>query len=280
MKVSKFTTTIGLVLLALALVCKTHRESAQRHHRMLLFSQGTRTVTIDFYRTFEEKQVLFIKWKSYSISKLYCFIQIQWSNVWFDGRLKFVLGDVYDYVGPHTGASIFSLRSDFELYQARDPRRISVLCVKRTQAQTHNGIAGGLGVPLGASPLLVVGARDKVTGVPVLFFGILLSHEIGHLIGFGHTSYLSGGEFVQQYSECGLDLRYPKFKGDDPSDNHLFDVVRNTTYHHNDWSGRSNVMSQMQPLNLLSNIFGVGIYKYNYGPIFDQITECWVSKAE
>jgi hypothetical protein len=123
--------------------------------------------------------------------------------------------------------------------------------------------------------------------------GTTLAHEVGHVIGFVHPAEPEF-ETVKTYQECGLDLRYPQFNwciddGDTSTtmttttDNEVYDPLLDITYRHEDWNARSNIMSRPNFNNLvpvyLANVFGIGLYKSGYGPIYDQITQCWFDRA-
>ena len=261
-----------------------------RRHLLLRDSHGT--IKLDYYRTYETKTFLFIfRWKSYSISRAGISSQLAALNVWFDGRVKFVRGDVFDYDGPHENVDAFRELTLFADPTSRNLGRISVLVVKSFVGQTV-GVAltdiplGGAAIPTWgdvAPALAIMSGRgsfptsfgDIGTGVAHVT-GATLAHEVGHVLGFQHTSLREPG-FVYPYSGCGLDLRYPRFG----EDNEVPDGVTGEVYHHDDWKGRTNLMTTFGAAGVLDGVLNLelGIYKFNYEPIFDQITQCWFERS-
>ena len=107
--------------------------------------------------------------------------------------------------------------------------------------------------------------------------GGILAHEVGHVLGFQHTSLPLEPGLVWPYSRCGLDLRYPRFG----EDNEVSDGVTGNVYHHDDWKGRTNLMTRFGIGGVLDGVLNLelGMYKFNYEPIFDQITQCWFERS-
>ena len=52
---------------------------------------------MDFYRVVEKKSFLgFIPYKKYPISRIRIAAQVVWMNFWYQGRVDFILGDIYE----------------------------------------------------------------------------------------------------------------------------------------------------------------------------------------
>ena len=294
-----------------------------RGHRNLLFGEPRGTIYLDYYRTYSTWNLPFnlpfFEWKFHSISKAQIHGQLKGLNYWYNGRVNFKLGELRDYDGMHENVDGLPALYDFarDLDQ-RNLGRISVLGVKSFSANTGALGAATLDVPLGGGtqvgvPTLgtiqvapaVIFAKDAPSSpdtplLNLLFFaaigfgnlsGALLAHEIGHVLGFRHTASFAAipRESVEQYRECGLDLRYPNFDLQNLDDTQVTGITVNpttgetkrTTYEHSDWMGRSNVMSGVRVDVLvpafLRNQFG--IYKFGYESVFDQITQCWFERS-
>ncbi|CAB9518556.1 expressed unknown protein (Partial), partial [Seminavis robusta] len=81
------------------------------------------------------------------------------------------------------------------------------------------------------------------------------------------------------YFRCGLNLRYPQFSNEMilEKDLKFWDSVSGELYSYTDWHAESNLMAPAIPGKLL--VWKVGIFTYNYEPIFDDILECWFSRS-
>ncbi|CAB9506430.1 expressed unknown protein [Seminavis robusta] len=260
-------------------------------------------VTVDFYRLFEEKRWLgIIPYKDYTISKSRMAGQLFWMNYWFDGRVDFILGDIYEiddsfyYDNPSEmvcGNALirFAARaSSGGQDQINNVDRINVLVVPKL-GQNINGCASG-DVPLGGSlnykaPAFAL-TRDNTFFysigplVKIAFqnlFGYVAGHEAGHIFGLLHTSMPGDvAPQVMEYSGCGLNLRYPQFSNEQLLSGDFTDEVSGELYTYADWHGQSNIMSSIRSIATLF-IWKAGIFRYNYEPIFDQILECWFSRS-
>jgi len=286
----------GLALVTWIIIVDHHQQQQQqqqqqqkylrrRPSRNLSFRQPFGSVTIDFYRSYEETQFLFFKWRSQSISKARCLAQVKWCNFWYAGRINFVMGNVYDYDDvPHENANPGPELFQFATSENRDLGRISALYVK-SFSNTINGLAIDIDVPLGGGDSGIAAATiitmSSIFDLPIglnNLFGATLAHEIGHLVGFFHTAE-GNYDGVIAYNECGLDLRYPQFNRYNTMADTVMDPVLGTTYQHKDWNARSNLMTPFTPETHIPNFYQIGIYKSDYEPVFDQITECWFSRA-
>ncbi|CAB9519955.1 expressed unknown protein [Seminavis robusta] len=260
-------------------------------------------VTIDFYRMFEEKRWLgIIPYKDYTMSRFQMAGQIHLMNFWLEGRVNFILGDIYEIDDPFyydnpsdliCGDALNRFANRFSGQdQIKNVDRINVLVVPKL-GRNINGCAT-LDVPLGGNfdtkaPAFVL-TRDNTIFYSIGPFakigfqnllGNTVSHEAGHVFGLRHTD--MDGDNVPRgigYFGCGLNLRYPQFRQDQvlSGDFKFWDEVSGELYTYEDWHGQSNFMASGFSIGGLF-LWKAGIFRYNYEPIFDQILECWFSRS-
>ena len=253
-----------------------------------------RSVTIDFYRTVEERSCLGISYQAFSFPRWRLPIQISFLNFWFEGRVHFVVGDIYtieDAFFKQPKLPCFDpLKAFAKSPEIRTKQRISALFVRGLEGST-NGCAL-LDVPLGGSvfgnaPTLVLTETNDTPIAGTLgaqnLIGATISHEMGHVFGLGHTAWRE--EQVVAYTKCGLNLRYPEFVGtftevvlEPRRSNNIWDNVTGELYQYSDWKGRSNVMASFNPFHILQ-FWTVGIFSNDYEPIFDEILDCWFTRS-
>jgi len=257
------------------------------------------SITVDFYRTYEDKEFLGIPWRDFSISNGRIHRQIEYLNCFYDKRITFSLGDVYtleddSYTTPRT---CFEIRNSF-LDDVKDSFRVSVLVVKEF-SDSQFGCAF-VDSPLGGNfdsfgnrqlPAIVLTANNPVVpvftaglGAP-LIGGFLIAHEMGHILGFWHTAANSEFEpFVYSYTSCGIDreVRYPVFSNRIPEgieNKFVWDDVTGARYDYEDWQGRTNVMAQVTAFNVLQP-WKATIFRDDYSSRFDDILECWFEQSK
>ena len=64
---------------------------------------------------------------------------------------------------------------------------------------------------------------------------------------------------------------------DENKDFKFWDSLTGELYSYTDWHAQSNFMAPDLSGKLL--LWKIGIFKYNYEPVFDQILECWFQRS-
>ncbi|CAB9512400.1 unknown protein [Seminavis robusta] len=299
-----------LLLLTIFGVATQRLVSQHDQNRSLRYSSNSKpsvykgNVTLDFYRTFEDKTFLgIIPYKAYSMSRPRIAVQVAWMNFWYEGRVDFYLGDIYEvedafYSNPELvctdALDRFASTFGQEDRTIKNVHRINVLVVPQL-ARNTNGCAT-VDVPLGgcclykAPAFVLTRDNDGLATTGSLgslgsqnFFGYVASHEVGHVFGLRHTAETDeAAPRGISYFSCGLNLRYPQFSVfDDPiahPDLKFWDMVTGELYTYTDWHAQSNFMTSTCNLGL-GIVWKVGIFRYKYEPIFDAILECWFSRS-
>ena len=248
------------------------------------------TIKVDFYRTFEEKSCLGFTWKQYSMPMWRLRTQMAGLNFWWEGRVNFEMGDVYEiedesYSKPDCFVALDKFSTDSTAIQ--NPEHVSVMVVKQILEGT-NGCAT-IGVPLGGLvglkfPAIILGMRNEafygqVPGLTLTTGGVL-AHEMGHIVGYQHVVE-PDREGVLEYSDsrCGLNIRYPRFSNKFPSDatnDGVWDPVTGERYEHSDWQARTNMMGTSDSVGyFFLQPWRFGLFRYSYEPVFDAILECF-----
>lgn len=267
----------------LALVCRPlfFLSVCEQYNRSIVY--------IDFYRTYEEEasddgSVR----KKYVIPRSRVYQQLAQLNYWFRGHVTFRLGSIKDYNYPGMyivdggkPCDLLAVNSTSGMF---NPNRISAVYSEAYTTQSVGGCAP-LFAPLGqdsAAAFVSIARRDPnwpdIIPVDGTLFGISLAHEIGHVLGFDHTGGDSSTE--RHFRHCGLDLSYPSFRaGDKAFTVSKYGVER--TYNHDDWEGRTNVMSAGDAtLDRPTLLHKWGLLDHHrYGDIFDEIIQCWFSQS-
>ena len=279
----------GVAVLGYLATTSFHEQQRQRflrhlEEKMPRSTEPIGTLKLDIYRTFDENFL----YRSYAIPEWRVPVIISSLNNWFEGRVKFELGDVYDY----HNAAMYSVPNGLSPCQlirefADSPDRQHKNRVAIVGAASLGGILGGIfnfgllacttngGNPLGYndSPAIIWGTDYKSLGEGSL------AHAMGHVLGLGHTSN-DFEEGVNTYNECGMDLKYPYY-----NNAALFDKTvegeDGTVYEFADWEGQYNIMARFTILNLLQAVlFGkMGVYRSGYTEVFESITQCYFSQS-
>ena len=261
---------------------------------------GTPKVLIDFYRTYKVQEIPGVwSYKDYVITKTRLQLQVAWVNMWYQGRVKFVLGNFYEVENPmylERRTDCFDVLNAFQ-EDAKAANRykiaISVLIVPSVNA---NGCAK-VDIPLGGElifrdgeldlvvPTVVVGMESTtIASIPKVgiqnVLGLTLAHEIGHIMGFTHTMN-RGEEFVDYYFDfdCQLFLEYPVWSSD-TSDNVVYDEISGVEYYYEDWKGRTNIMAGGAGVSsVICMPWELSLFSNQYGEVFGQMLECWVQRS-
>ncbi|CAB9498490.1 expressed unknown protein [Seminavis robusta] len=259
-------------------------------------------ITVDFYRTYQERQLLGISWKDFSISKSCIRRQIDQLDVLYQGRINFHLGSIYevDDAYYHTPRVCFDYRDHFlNSDHINDLFRVSVLVVR--EMGTPNLGCAFVDAPLGGkisdsgervAPILVMSAATTYVpaflsnlGIP-FFGGYLVSHEMGHVLGFAHTAtqpeFIPNG-LVYSYTSCGSagQVRYPVFSIQVPEgakDGVIWDGVTGDRYDYEEWKGRTNNMASFNTYQVFQP-WKVSLFRDAYSSSFDDIIVCWFEQS-
>jgi len=267
------------ILQGLPILASTSEEPRVhlRHRSLLPDASGTPigTVTVDFYRTYVVQGGV----RKHAIPEWRIPRLIDSVNRWFEGRVRFELGDVYEYDNPEmyivtNSGGPCQVISDFSRSEdVRDKSRISVVVAKDMRSSLLAC------VPSRGRPLNWDFAAAAIMGGNwQSYFGGSLAHAMGHIMGMGHCSDDSR-KGLNVYRGCGLNLTYPYWSN---ADGDSVMEVEGVRYDNSDWEGRSNIMSRFTPFNLFSAIVSgkLGIYRKNYTPVFETITECWFNESK
>ncbi|MEK7692172.1 MAG: reprolysin-like metallopeptidase, partial [Bdellovibrionota bacterium] len=140
--------------------------------------------------------------------------QLRGINRAYDGLLEFQLGQVAELRG-ELAETYYRDADSWEAVQALSkaygrPDRINVFVAKKF-SDGGFGHANAIFAPLqttGAAPSLVVR-----TGI-LSTFGVLMAHEIGHLVGLEHTASRACYGGIKVFEGCGRKIEYPCFEFD------------------------------------------------------------------
>ena len=239
-------------------------------------------VQVDIYRTSGKG---FLGLRRSSISRPRAMLLVRLINYWYNGVVKFSMGDFFDYDDPDA----YNIPPDLDPCDfinqfvadgyVQNSNHISVVAANKFS--TGPGLlacAAKSNSPLGndQQPAALVFGAGAVTSVA----GASLAHSIGHIIGFDHTT-SDNDEGVRSYTECGLDLKYPFWQNDERRDGSVTGSD-GVVYSIDDFQGRTNIMARFTAIALIQGVTtgSMGIYKSGYGPIFEQITQCWFDQAQ
>jgi len=235
------------------------------------------TVTVDFFRSYRQGFIL----PQYSISRWRCTTLLAGLNFWFAGRVQFELGNIEEFesdaiyeVDGSACNAILDLVEDKDDSQMFNKGRLSVVVSKKL-----NGVFGCRarnGQPLfGKTPMAVI----LQSGI-VATAGATLANAVGRAMGLEPVG-LDREEGVREYNQCGLDLKYPYFKGQQPSDKRVVGDD-GTVYLDRDWRARVNLMNQFQwYLGVWAVVsFQFGLFTNLYAPVFEQIIACWKEQSD
>jgi len=276
------------LFLAVCSALAVQAGQAVRHRELTLDSKRIGTVTLDFYNSFITKGNLLSGGKSdvkkFALPPLRIKTIVAGLNTIYAGRVKFEIGDIIEF-GNSTfykvpsDKSACGLISDFSQDPGLRKDRISIVTSTDLNSNSLTSCTGRSFIPLGQSdraPALIL-----FTGLRSLGGGGL-AHGLGHILGYKHTSddFTSG---IETFTECGLNLTYPFFRIDKLF-NTSFVAENGITYDLKDWKGRSNFMARFR-FDGLTFIWAVvsaelGLYKFNYEPIFEDIARCWFNQSK
>lgn len=232
--------------------------------------------------------------RNYAISRFRILQQLWQLNRWYNHRIDFRLGSIqdYDYPGMYIVSDPFQYTPcDLMLGNSTglfNPRRISAV-YSEEYAYGDSGFFGcamSTFAPLGQDRAPFVGMantrvfRADIVPIDGNSLAITLAHEMGHIFGFRHT--LSRIETAQEmhFIECGLDLRYPAFLEGEDSFSAVDATGRRSSYSHDDWNGRLNIMTGGIPPDSLNPVDWGLLDHYEYAAVFDDILRCWFERSQ
>ncbi|CAB9527618.1 expressed unknown protein [Seminavis robusta] len=258
--------------------------------------QALGNITVDFYRVYEEKQILGFSYRQYIISQWRLERQVDFLNYWYEGRVNFFMGDVYPFEDPdfsgevNCATQVLDFSSSSEI---RNVSRISALYVKKL-SNNLNGCAP-FDVPLGGlgpfAPVAMIGmSSDSFLFSSNLglqnIAGATITHEIGHVMGFRHTA--QAAENVASYVSCFDLLRYPQFDQTSTAstifnsavlrEDKIWDDQTGELYEYDDWKGRTNVMAPLRLYHVLAP-WEIRLFNKGYKNVFQDIVRCWFLQA-
>lgn len=279
---TKTITAVAALVLALscAVLYTGYAINRQNFRRSLQAdtTEAIGTVKVDFYNTYTRG---WLGGKSFAMSRSTINSQMRQLNGWYEGKVIFELGDVYEYDNPdmyivrrRRDGPCIEIRNFADSSAAKRRDRISVVLSRNINSEIMISCVSEFDHTLGNRRAAAMILRTDFKS----WFGGGIAHGMGRLFGFGYTSddYLEG---VRDYNQCGKYFRYPFYRIDDLFDNMV--VANGERYPYNAWQGRQNLMARFRVETLLWGVLtsSLGVFINNYGPVFSGIVDCWFDRT-